>query len=76
MAEFELKSCPFCGAPAELHQGQKLYDGFATHYVLVRCTNCKACTRRTDYPATEPVGELQEEKAVYLWNRRVRDGKT
>lgn len=37
---------------------------------LARCTNCKAGTRRTEYPATEPFSELEEEKAAYLWNRR------
>ena len=71
MSEIALKNCPFCGAPAELYQGQQLYDGHATHFVLVRCTRCKAGTRRADYPVTETVSELEEEKVAHLWNRRV-----
>ena len=70
MSELILRECPFCGSPAELHRGQQLYDGQATHYVLVRCTKCKASTRRADYRATEPCNELEEEKVAYLWNRR------
>ena len=65
-----LKPCPFCGSTAELFRGQQLYDGHITHYVLVRCTKCKAGTRRTDYPATETFSDQEEQKAVNLWNRR------
>ena len=71
MADFALKPCPFCGAPGELFRGQHMYDGHMTYYVLVRCTNCKASTRRTDYPATDTFSEPEEQKAVNLWNRRV-----
>ena len=49
-------------------------DGHMTHYVLARCTNCKAGTRRTDYPATEPFNEQEEQKAANLWNRRCTNG--
>lgn len=67
----ELRPCPFCGAGAEIFRGQQMRDGHMTYYVLARCTNCKASTRRTDYPATEPFGEQEEQKAANLWNRRV-----
>ena len=74
MAGFALRPCPFCGAPAELFRGQQMRDGHMTHYVLARCTNCKAGTRRTDYPATEPFSEQEEQKAANLWNRRYMNG--
>ncbi len=69
MADPALKPCPFCGAPGELFRGQQNRDGHMVRYVLARCTNCKAGTRRTDYPATEPFGE-EDQKAANLWNRR------
>ena len=75
MAGFALKLCPFCGAPAEIFRGQQMRDGHMTHYVLARCTNCKAGTRRTEYQATEPFSEPEEQKAVNLWNRRYTNGR-
>ena len=74
MNNLALKPCPFCGAPAELFRGQQMRDGCMTPYVLARCTNCKAGTRRTDYPATEPFSEQEEQKAANLWNRRYTNG--
>ena len=73
-ADYALKPCPFCGADAELFRGQQHRDGHMVHYVLARCTNCKAGTRRTNYPVTEPVGELEDQKAANLWNRRYSRG--
>ena len=45
--EPRLKACPFCGGEAELYRGSQNHDGHMVEYVLVRCTNCKAGTRRT-----------------------------
>ena len=69
-AKIKLKPCPFCGAEAELFNGRQFRDGHAIDYFLVRCTNCKAGTRRTDYDATESIHMDAEEKAARLWNRR------
>ena len=67
-----LKPCPFCGGEAELYRGSQNHDGHMVEYVLVRCTNCKAGTRRTEYPAAEPVHPNEDAKAARLWNRRIR----
>lgn len=52
----ELKSCPFCGSPAELTH-TKTWDYY------VRCTN-KACAARTRQYHENDVG------AVSAWNAR------
>ena len=70
--ELRLKACPFCGGEAELYRGSQNHDGHMVEYVLVRCTNCKAGTRRTEYPAAEPVHPNEDAKAARVWNRRIR----
>lgn len=39
-------------------------------FVVVRCSICKASTRRVPGEVTEPVQHGCEEKAKNLWNRR------
>ena len=65
-----LKPCPFCGGAAEFVHTTQNRDGHVSGYVLVRCTNCKAGTRRTEYSQVEPIHHDEDAKASRLWNRR------
>ena len=59
----ELKSCPFCGAEAELY---KYYPGFGRRVrVTVRCTACRGNSGKWG----------RTDKAVEAWNRRACEGR-
>ena len=55
MDEIELKTCPFCGAEAELILYDENYD-----VCQVRCRHCFAATWNAD----------SKELAAEAWNRR------
>lgn len=71
MSERELKSCPFCGAPAELerdndHHGEWFNLGCSRHWGTVSDPDDKCPGCRIWY--TAPPEEM--EGAIAAWNKR------
>ncbi|MEG0178047.1 MAG: Lar family restriction alleviation protein [Oscillospiraceae bacterium] len=63
MEKVELKPCPFCGYPAEVHverHGGKQYD-----YAYVECSNCNA---KIQYEIDVEYSAF--DRAVEEWNAR------
>ena len=61
MKDVELRKCPFCGRPAEMHI-TKHYTG--ADYYNPRCTEPSCVGRSTKK-------WLNKDHAVWSWNRRV-----
>lgn len=59
----ELKPCPFCGEEAKLLDKTNYYETGGYTYYFVRCNNCGA----------ENGWNMQLEKAIEAWNRRVEE---
>ena len=71
----ELKNCPFCGGKAYLERSHRAFiNAQPAKVCFVRCTECNARSGRVnilDYGHSSHSKEA-EEKAIEMWNRRVR----
>ena len=70
MPSDELKPCPFCGAPAEIHHASTEYELM----VIVECSNL-FCKARIWKGASRDMSIIViENNAVAAWNRRAEEG--
>ena len=73
----ELKSCPFCGAPAKNTVSRESFDSLVEEHgsacLRIDCTECDACMWVHDHDDGTNYDYLLN-KGIRNWNRRAHEG--
>lgn len=69
----KLKSCPFCGAEAELTKIKVSYEDYCGMVIRPTCSMCGAVSPRNRGWKYGSFKDGDEEMAIEAWNRRAED---